>query len=209
MIDWLKHEWYNLASKYSLDKDLVDEFWNELYRSYTSKSRFYHNFSHIYNMLRQVDAFESELNNLDAFKFSIWYHDIIYKSSKKDNEEKSALVSGERLLKLGVDKATIFLVNKMIISTKKHQLVLTDNIDNAYLLDIDLSILGSNWETYQIYLKNIRKEYKIYPDFLYNPGRKKVLKHFLEREILYFTDSYKLKYEKQARQNLEGEIKLL
>jgi predicted metal-dependent HD superfamily phosphohydrolase len=40
-------------------------------------------------------------------------------------------------------------------------------------LDADLSILGKDLDTYLAYTKMIRKEYSIYPDFLYKPGRKK------------------------------------
>jgi predicted metal-dependent HD superfamily phosphohydrolase len=97
----------------------------------------------------------------------------------------------------------------MIVSTQKHELILKQNQDNAHLLDLDLSILGTDWETYQKYIHNIRKEYKIYPDFMYKPGRKKVLKHFLDRETLYFTDDFRNKHEVKARENLKREIKLL
>ena len=88
-------------------------------------------------------------------------------------------------------------------------MILTENLDNAYLLDLDLSILGTDWEIYNKYTQNIRKEYKIYPDILYKPGRKKVLKHFLERDSLYFTERFKTKFEKQARNNLIQEIDML
>ena len=59
------------------------------------------------------------------------------------------------------------------------------------------------------FIKNIRREYKIYPDFVYNPGRIKVLQHFLKRDNLYFTKQYQDLYEKQARQNILKELELL
>lgn len=55
------------------------------------------------------------------------------------------------------------------------------------------------------YTKQIRKEYSIYPDFLYKPGRKKVLEHFLQLENIFKTDYFKTKYEVQARKNIESE----
>ena len=93
--------------------------------------------------------------------------------------------------------------------SKKHQVILDKNSDNAYLLDFDLSILGKDWETYKNYTQQVRQEYKIYPDFLYNPGRKKVLLHFLERETLYFTESYKTQFENKARENIKRELETL
>ncbi|WP_255411459.1 hypothetical protein [Lacinutrix sp. Bg11-31] len=44
---------------------------------------------------------------------------------------------------------------------------------------------------------------------MYKPGRKKVLKHFLDRETLYFTDDFRKKYKIKARENLKKEIGLL
>ncbi|WP_034060694.1 HD domain-containing protein [Lacinutrix jangbogonensis] len=208
MIAWLKTEWHNLASKYGNDT-LVEELWTEIYNNYNHKTRHYHNLSHICNMLLQAEAYKAEIEDLEALQFGIWYHDIIYKSSKKDNEEKSALFAEKRLNSIPFDKKRIEKVKKLIVSTKKHELILRENEDNAILLDLDLSILGTDWETYQKYIANIRKEYKIYPDFMYKPGRKKVLKHFLDRETLYFTHAFQNKHEVQARKNLKKEIQLL
>ena len=208
MINWLKIEWQNLASKYC-NTTLAEELWTEIETNYTNKTRHYHNLTHIYNMLLQAETYKTEIKDLDALQFAIWYHDIVYKSSKKDNEEKSALLAEKRLKSINFDLKRIENIKKLIISTKKHELDLNKNQDNAYLLDLDLSILGSDWDTYQKYISNIRKEYKIYPDFIYKPGRKKVLKHFLDRKTLYFTDSFRDQYEIQARENLKKEIELL
>lgn len=76
-------------------------------------------------------------------------------------------------------------------------------------MDLDLSILGTDWETYKKYTQNIRKEYAIYPNFLYKYVRKKVLQHFLECETLFFTERYKINFETKAIKNLRKEIELL
>ena len=64
-----------------------------------------------------------------------------------------------------------------------------------YLLDLDLSILGKNPEEYRRYCDNIRKEYSIYPDFIYRKGRRKVLQNILELDSIYKTDFFKQAYE--------------
>ncbi|MEZ4781674.1 MAG: hypothetical protein R2816_08955 [Flavobacteriaceae bacterium] len=209
MIEWLKEEWINLTSRYCKDISLRNEFWDEIRSCYSEKSRYYHNLKHIYNILLQADEMKSKIEDFDALKLAIWYHDIIYKPSKKNNEEKSSLFAKNRLNSLNFDEKRAKIVQNFIVSTKKHQLILSETDDNAYFLDFDLSILGTDWETYKNYYQNIRKEYKIYPDFLYNPNRKKILNHFLERETLYFTEVYQVKYELQARANLKKEITLL
>lgn len=205
---WLKHYWQDLVSEYA-DGTLIDSLWLTIVSKYTSKNRHYHNLSHLYHMFLQLEDFKTEIEDLDSLKLAIWYHDIIYKSTKKDNEEQSADFAKECLKSLNFEEKRLNKVENLIISTKKHQIILNENNDNAYLLDFDLSILGSDWETYLSYTQQIRKEYKIYPNFMYNPGRKKVLNHFLERETLYFTDRFRNKFEVQARENLKKEIELL
>lgn len=208
MDKWLEAYWHSLASGYA-DDLISTKFWKELETKYTSKNRYYHNLSHLYNMFLQLEDFKTEIEDLDSLKFSIWYHDIIYKSTKKDNEEQSAVFAEKVLKILNYDPLKIERVKSLINSTKKHELILSENNDNAYLLDLDLSILGTDWNTYSNYIQNIRKEYKIYPGFMYKPSRKKVLKNFLERDMLYFTERFKDKFEIQARENLNKELSLL
>jgi len=208
MIKWLEDNWQNLSSDYANDS-ITNALWQTIKLQYTSKNRYYHNLEHLHNMLLQLEDIATAINDLDSLKFAIWYHDIVYKSTNKDNEEQSALFAEKALKALNYDVFKVEKVRNFIISTKNHELLLAKSNDNAYLLDLDLSILGTNWETYKIYIQNIRKEYKIYPNMLYKPGRKKVLKHFLERDSLFFTEEFKTKFENQARENLKKEIKML
>lgn len=208
MIKWLKDNWFNLASNYT-DEETINGFWKDLETHYTSKNRHYHNLSHLYHMFLQLEDFKIDIKDLDSLKFAIWYHDIIYKATNKDNEEQSAVFAKKRLKTLNFEEIRSKKVENLIISTKKHEIILDENNDNAYLLDLDLLILGSEWETYLNYTQQIRKEYKIYPNFMYNPGRKKVLQHFLERETLYFTDTYQSEFENIARENITKEIDML
>ncbi|MNJ03033.1 hypothetical protein D3C73_1632060 [compost metagenome] len=55
----------------------------------------------------------------------------------------------------------------------------------------------------------MRQEYAIYPDLVYNPGRKNVLLHFLAMDRIFKTDYFFEKYEKPARENLRKEAELL
>jgi predicted metal-dependent HD superfamily phosphohydrolase len=60
-----------------------------------------------------------------------------------------------------------------------------------------------------MYFEQIRKEYRIYPDFLYKPGRAKALEHFLENKFIFQTEEFRKLYEEKARRNIEKEISLL
>ncbi|MFD2566907.1 HD domain-containing protein [Pseudotenacibaculum haliotis] len=204
----LHTDWLKLGRKYSDDEQYIESVWKEVKRKYTGKKRHYHNLNHIYHMLRQAKECEAEVDDAEVVSFAIWFHDIIYKSSKKDNEEKSAEFARRTLENTELEKERVDKVYDLILSTKKHEII-NPSIDNDFLLDFDLSILGQPWNVYEEYIQNIRKEYSIYPSFLYNPGRKKVLESFLRREVLYFTEKYRVLYEDQARKNLEKEIKML
>ncbi len=209
MITELKSQWFYLSSKYTEDQTSMILLWDDILKHYSDKNRHYHNLSHIQSMLLQAEEFKSHIEDYEALVFAIWYHDIIYKSTKKDNEEKSALFAQKALKTLNFEEKRLKSIQNLIISTKKHKIILNRNEDNAYLLDFDLSILGREWNIYENYTKQIRREYKIYPNFIYKSGRKKVLQHFLERKTLYFTEAYKMKYENQARENLKKEIERL
>ena len=205
----LHKRWLQLAESYFKNASEIVLLWRKIENNYTSKNRYYHNLKHISSMLEQASENKNQIKNYDELLFAIWFHDIIYKSTSKKNEEKSADFATSALKDISKEKLNIDVIYKLIISTKSHQISLNKNSDNAFLLDFDLAILGADWNVYQTYIQNIRKEYNIYPDFLYNPARKKVLASFLGRKELYFTDKYQNLFEEKARENLMKEIKLL
>ena len=86
---------------------------------------------------------------------------------------------------------------------------MSDDNDTNILLDIDLSILGENPMKYKEYCENIRKEYQIYPDFIYRKGRQKVLENILKLDSIYKTEFFKQEYESQAKENLTLELNQL
>lgn len=76
-------------------------------------------------------------------------------------------------------------------------------------IDADLSILGADWETYFSYMQKIRREYAVYPDLLYKPGRRKVIEHFLSMPVIFKTDIFRRRFEAQAQDNLKQELEIL
>jgi len=189
-----------LCFQYTQDQNLIKSFWFEIEKKYSEKGRHYHNLQHLENMFSELDAVKDKIENFINISFSVFYHDVIYDASSKINEEKSAEFAKSRLEKLNCNASNINSVFEQIIATKAHQKA--DDNDIRYLLDADLSILGKDSESYVDYTKKIRKEYSIYPDLLYKPGRKKVLRHFLELENIFKTEDFKVKYENQARKNI-------
>ncbi len=194
----------------SSDLIRIDSYFDTLAKNYRFRKRDYHNFEHIAAMLKLSDKYAAQLQQKDIVDLAIFYHDVIYNPLRKDNEERSAKRSVRELTQLDFPKEKIERIKTYILATKTHDLQgLDDESDLAYFLDFDLSVLGADWETYLIYSQNIRKEYAIYPDLMYNAGRVKVLRGFLNKPTIYFTNAFKEKEETQARKNIEQEIMLM
>ena len=185
-------------------QETIDSLWQEIKSSYTHPSRYYHNLDHIQDMIQKWEELKDKFEQPELVALAIFYHDIIYTVSRKDNEEKSADLAMDCLKPLGLKQGQLDDIHHLILATKAHEL--SEDSDANFLLDLDLMTLGKDRETYKEYVKNIRKEYKMYPDFFYKPGRKKVLKHFLAMESIYKTVLFQESHEAQARANLLWEL---
>lgn len=203
----LKDVFISLASRYSEDLEYISSLWNKIVKNHCKKNRYYHNLIHLDNLFQHLESVKPSIKDWDIVLFALFYHDYIYNVLKQDNEAQSALKVVSVLNSLEIDIKRIQICKHIIIATKGHQI--SEQSDANYFTDADLSILGSDWETYQRYFKNVRKEYKYYPDFMYNKGRIKVLQHFIDMPRIFKTDYFYKKFEKRAKNNLQQEINLL
>jgi predicted metal-dependent HD superfamily phosphohydrolase len=201
----LQQKYTELLLKIGFLKNEIQQNWMDLEKFYSKKSRHYHNLIHIQDMIYSFEEYSDQLQFPNEVLYSIFYHDYIYVSSKKDNELKSAEYAVKILPK--ESNLSSQLVFDMICATQMHQHNKIEDIN--WLIDFDLKILARDWNDYKIYFEQIREEYRIYPHFLYKPGRAKALKHFLENEFIFQTDEFRNLYEERARTNIEKEILLL
>lgn len=204
-MDWLEEVWEMMAYRLRIPNTKGKDIFKLINKRYTEDQRQYHNLSHIYSLLMMVEEFYDFIGDQKLFELSIWFHDLIYDTSRNDNEKKS----GEAALRiLGDYLQDDFLqqLNYMILSTAKHTPIL-QNHDNKLFLDLDLAILASEESTYQKYANAIRKEFHIFPDDLYLAGRKMVLEGFLKKEHIYYTEFFQENFEKKARYNIDTELK--
>ena len=203
----LKAFFLNLLHVYSNDVALNNKLWEDIENKYSNKKRHYHTLHHLENLLNELSEVKPQIQNWDTILFTLFYHDVIYNTLKLDNEQKSADYAEQKMLMLSVPIDIISNCKKQILATQAH--VFSTDSDTNLFTDADLSILGYSHEAYTKYYQNIRREYNIYPDLVYNPGRKKVLLHFLNMEKIYKTPYFYNKYESQARINLSEELKIL
>lgn len=201
---FLKNIWTKLVSEYTADKEIGALYWEEICKNYTHPSRYYHNLEHIESMVNELNYVKNQIEDFDSLLFSVYYHDIVYDATSTQNEEESARIAKERMAELGCSEEKIRRVGAQILATKSHKT--GQNHDTDYILDADLAVLGRDWKDYREYAQKIRKEYHVYPDILYNPGRKKVLIHFLNLPRIFKTDHFYNIYEQNARENMQREL---
>ncbi len=207
MIETVKQNWFRLAGGYSDQRERIENLWLEIVGYYSGAGRYYHNLDHVAALLKWCDGFVQRMREPDVLRFSIFYHDIIYDVSRRDNESRSAALAGKRLTELGVEAGKIETCRTQIEATQNHSLdpdAEAGDID--YFLDFDLAVLGSAWETYLEYAGNIRREYQIYGDAQYREGRKKVLRGFLSAPAIFRTDYFRTHLETRARDNINREL---
>lgn len=197
--------WTRLNHPYTADTTLVQQTFADIQTAYQAPERHYHNLQHITQLLTLQHSHAGQLTAPDVVQYAIFFHDIVYDVQRRDNEERSAVAAVEYLRQTNFPPEKITAVDTFIRATQTHINTQNDR-DLDYFLDFDLQILGAAPDNYQAYTQQIRREYSIYPDTLYHPGRKKVLQHFLEMPAIYRTPDFQQQYETQARQNIQAEL---
>lgn len=195
----MEEEFNRVLNQYKRNSNL----WTDVEQAYTSKGRHYHTLVHLNHLITELKPFQHQFTRWDTVVFAIAYHDFIYNATAGDNEEQSAKVAQARLTEINFPVLEIARCAEFILATKKHEPV---NREIDLFTDADLAILGATSERYRQYTIEIRKEYAIYPDLLYKPGRKNVLQHFLSMKRIYKTDEFYERYEQVARRNLQTEF---
>jgi predicted metal-dependent HD superfamily phosphohydrolase len=139
-------------------------------------------------------------------ELALWFHDVVYDPRRGDNVEMSASYAVDALEML-VDEGSLRRVRELILATGHIGVV--SGVDMGLVVDVDLAILGKPPIIYQRYEEAIRKEYSWVPLGDFSAGRASILRGFLEREHIYHTDVFRVRYEEQARQNLSHSIERL
>jgi predicted metal-dependent HD superfamily phosphohydrolase len=184
----------------------------DLRNRHAEPQRHYHTWDHIQALLGWFGQRRSHLHDPAAVELAILFHDAVYDPARSDNEAESARLLMDADLP-GLDDAVRARAVRMIEATARHEirdgLDPADQSDMAEFLDMDLSILGARPEVFDAYEQAIRREYAYVPEPLFREARRGILKRFLERERLYFSDWGRDRFEATARANLAASIAAL
>jgi predicted metal-dependent HD superfamily phosphohydrolase len=168
--------------------------------AYREPGRVYHTVEHLSDCLARLDEFRDPEAEHDLVEVAIWFHDAVYDPRRRDNESRSAEWAARALGDAGVTGNLVQRVSALVLLTRH----LGPAVDSAgrLLCDIDLSILGRESAEFDRFDRAIRAEYAWVPAPEYRAGRARILRGFLERQPLYQTIPFRLRYEEAARRNL-------
>lgn len=184
-----------------------DTVFAKLKSAYSEPHRHYHTEQHIDDCLERLDEVSELVHVPEDVELALWFHDAIYKPTSSTNEANSAEWASSFLISLGTSDDRCQRVCSYILATKHTGESLSG--DAAFVVDIDVSILGRNPVEYDVYEQAIRKEYRWVPTPIYRRKRIKLLESFLDRPALYGSEYFRSRYEKQARDNLQRAIAAL
>ena len=184
------------------------------YYSYNAATtRAYHNITHI---IRCLKHFEKSIKHDDVkvrpscpeeVCIALWLHDIIYDPRSRSNEQQSANLAKLIILYAGGSNRLAKRIEKMILLTAHSEKGLGyTTVDEQWLLDLDLSILGESPEVYEWYSKNIRKEYEHIPLHIYKCARVDILDRFMNRKKIYNIEYFGQLFTEQCLQNVGDEL---
>ena len=197
--------------RYTNKQEIAQELWQEIEAAYSQPERHFHNLAHLSQLFEVLSSYQHMLEDWDTLAFAVFYHDIVYDVvnyvTENTNEDRSADKAEQSLLQISYPSEKISRCKQHILATKKHEQ--SEDSDTNFLIDADLSILGQPWNVYEVYMKNIRKEYDIYPDPIFRAGRTKALEHFLQLPQLFKTDAFQQGYGAVAKENLNHELEIL
>lgn len=185
----------------------IDAEWQLIADRYSDSSRHYHTLKHLCDMGTELEQYYGNIIPTTTI-LALVYHDFEYNVLRSDNEKQSALYASRKLDLWGLPGSVIGQVKQMIESTQQHTTE-SNSTELQIFLDADMAVLGSKTDVYNAYAKAVRKEFAIYPDFLYNKGRRDFLKRTLDNGNVFLTNYFNDKYGAQARINIQNELNSL
>ena len=205
---------------------LSDATLKYLRKQYAQKHRHYHTIRHVNALVNTIYDHEKLFKCPEAAYLAAWFHDVVYEvgDAYKDNERLSAVQflrwmeeehkefydseEGAKIIPLALRMIGATYGHGFTAIRESYNLSEDDVNDIGLFLDADLRILSADEKTLLNFEENIRKEFSIYDDLVYNEGRKQVLESFLRRPKLYFSKMGE-SWEQQARDNLKFLIERL
>lgn len=179
----------------------------DLIARYSEPHRKYHTMQHLEECFAKLQELRALARKPEEIELALWFHDAIYDTRRKDNEEKSAQWARSAVLEAGVSAPAGDRVYELVMTTRHNAVPV--GIDAQILVDVDLSILGASADRFDEYETQVRQEYSWVPGLVFRRERRKILEGFLKQKTVFRTEQFIAAYEAQARKNLQRSIQKL
>ena len=134
-----------------------EELYHQLVACYSEPHRKYHTIQHLNECLTHFERVRALADHADEVELALWFHDAIYDTSKKDNEQRSAEWARESVLAAGVSSEKADRIYELIMATMHNAVPMGK--DAEVLVDIDLGILGAGTDRFDDYEVQVREEF--------------------------------------------------
>ena len=199
-----RQRWMELVEFLGADRAIAKRWFDRLDQSYREPHRRYHTFQHLEECLEELDEIEGDEERLALMEVALWFHDAVCEPGSHNNVVASAALAKEFLLECQASESVVGFVNDMIMATKEHRA--QDDPDAAIMIALDLNIFARSPQRYLAYEKQVREECAALPEDSYRAQRMAWLQGFLDRPVIYESETMRDIYEEQARFNLEQRI---
>jgi len=186
--------------------------WDLLVAAYAKPPRAYHNLNHAVSCAAMAEEYRLPPHAA----LSLLYHDAHYVAGGTINEEESVQLLREHFGDWRDDiTADVSLPHPMGPSPleRRSTLIMATKHDKlpfipleAWVMDIDMSILGSEPSKFQAYDEAIRAEYGFLSDADFEAGRTRFLTKLLSQRHIFHTPILQDRFEGQARDNIQWRL---
>ena len=196
---------------YTLPIDWIDgcpePVFYEAREAYRSPGRHYHTWDHVLDCVEKLRAIPTESSR--AVFLALVFHDAIYVPGRPDNEVLSAnLAAGILAEHTRLPKEELDAIEKIILATRHHVPEPGSSHDLQVALDIDMSILGADRESYADYAAGVKREYvpAVTTEERFEAGRAAFLSKLLTSKAMFTTPEGKQRWQAAARANVALEL---
>ena len=172
--------------------------------AYSGADRAYHSLAHVEECLALYDEHPELAHRPNEVELAIWFHDSVYDTHRRDNEDRSAAWARDAIGTAGLPSIVGERVAELIRATVHD--APSHGIDATFVVDVDLAILGSARGRFSEYERQIREEYAWVPDREFREGRSRVLRSIADRPRIFRLPPMFERFEARARENLASSI---
>lgn len=172
--------------------------------AWNGPARAYHGSVHLSECLRELDRVQALAPAPDVLELALWYHDVVYRPTARDNEAASAKRLGEDALLSKIPSPAVEAAQALVLATALHGTSGPSDVAADFIRDIDLAIFGRDMLRVMEFESEIDEEYASVPRLARVLGRGRLLTKLLEAPTIYRTPSFRERYEAAARAHIRA-----